>query len=188
LFVSWATTLSVRMHRFGQRVTHFPPQEVAVRIHSAFSSRLVRALLLCAPLAVLAACGGGGSSGSNAVPNPGSSNYCDSNSNGVLLARPTSGFPMTSANTIEIVSNGNGDQLYQSYTMFDLILRDNFGNQYTTNPLSIVSDANGPHPYSSDFYYAGTVQGGLPSGDTFQVYLNAFNTNCTPLSVGFFST
>jgi hypothetical protein len=151
--------------------------------------RLARALCAVSLLA-LAACAGGGSSGTAGIPNPGSSNICDPDSQGLQLARPGPGQTGVSSgtNTIEIVSNGNGDTLFRSYQQFDLILRDNFGNQLVTGPLNLVSDPNGPHPYNSDFYYSGTLQSGLISGDFYTVYLNAPNTNCTPGVVGSFST
>jgi len=157
---------------------------------SSHPVRLARALCVVSVLA-LAACGGGGSSGTNGIPNPGSNQLCDFNSQGLQLARPGPGQTGVSSgtNTIEIVDNGNSDQLFQSYQQFDLILRDNSGNQWVTGPLNLVSDQSGPHPYSSDYYYSGTLQGGgLIPGDFYTVYLNAPNTNCTPGIVGSFST
>jgi len=159
---------------------------------SSHPVRLARALCVVSVLA-LAACGGGGSTGTSGIPNPGSNAICDSNSQGLQLARPGPGQGGVSSgtNTIEIVSSGNSDQLYQSYQQFDLILRDNFGNQIVTGPLSLVADPSGPHPYPNppgDFYYSGTLQGGLTPGDFYTVYLNAPNTNCTPGVVGSFST
>jgi hypothetical protein len=145
--------------------------------------------MVAASLVIAAGCGGGGGSGTSPIPNPGSSQYCDANNSGVQLARPTPGFPMTAANTLEIVANGNADQLAQSFSQFDLNLVDNFGNRFVTGPLSPVSDAGGPHPYTSDYYYTGVIQGGnLPSGDFFTVYLNAPNTNCTLLPIGSLQT
>jgi hypothetical protein len=159
-----------------------------LRTHTLLSTRLTRTALVAASLVVAAGCGGGGSSGTNPIPNPGSSQYCDANNSGVQLARPTSGFPMTASNTLEIVANGNGDQLAQSFAQFDLNLVDNFGNRFVTGPLSLTSDRGGPQPYASDFYYNGVVQGTLPAGDFFTVYLNAPNTNCTLLPIGSLQT
>jgi len=159
-----------------------------LRTHTFLSTRLTRTALVAASLVVAAGCGGG-STGSSPIPNPGSSQYCDANNSGVQLARPTPGFAMTASNTLEIVANGNGDQLGQSYQQFDLNLIDNVGNRFVTGPLSLTSDGNGPHPYNSDFYYNGVIQGGnLPSGDFFTVYLNAPNTNCTLLPIGSLQT
>jgi hypothetical protein len=154
-----------------------------VRTLSPHPSRLVRALFAVALVAV-AGCGGGSS-----IPNAGSNATCDSNAVGIQLARPTFGFPQNNANQIEIVANGNGDQLAQFTNMFDLILRDNFNAEIDTGFLTLIADPGGPHPYSSDFFYAGTLQNGsLQFGRTYNVYLNAPNTNCTPGFVGSFST
>lgn len=87
-------------------------------------------------------------------------------------------------NAVEIVSSTSSDELHGSPTSFDLILQDNFGGQLTTGPLSLVNDNGGPHPYTNDFYYAGTLQGNLLGGRTYNVYLNAFNTPCQPGFVG----
>ena len=156
-----------------------------MRTPSSRPSRFAKALFAVA-LVALAGCGGG--SGST-LPNPGSNQICDPNSNGLQLARPTPGFPQN-GNNIEIVDNGNGDQLGnpQLTGQFDLILRDNFNNEIDTGFLSAVADNGGPHPYSSDFFYQGTLPVGLSAGRTYNVYLNAPNTNCTPGFVGSFST
>ena len=51
--------------------------------------------------------------------------------------------------------------------------------------LSILPDNGGPHPYSTDFYYQGNLNGTtLLSGRTYTVYLNAPATQCTPGLVG----
>jgi hypothetical protein len=156
-----------------------------VRTLSSHPARFVKALFAVA-LVGLAACGGGGSS---TLPNPGSNGICDPTATGIQLARPTPGFPQN-GNTIEIVVNGNSDQLGNSqFTgMFDLNLFDQFNNEIDTNFLSAVADPSGPHPYSSDFFYQGTLQGNLASGRTYSVYLNAPNTNCQRGFVGSFST
>jgi hypothetical protein len=156
-----------------------------VRISILRSARLVRALFAVS-FVVVAGCGGG--SGSSGIPNPGSGALCDANSAGIQLARPTPGFPQTNPNTIEIVANGNNDDLARFTNQFDLNLIDNFGNEIDTGFLTAVSDPGGPHPYSSDFFYAGTFQGSLQFGRTYTVYLNAPNTNCTRGVVGSFST
>jgi hypothetical protein len=158
-----------------------------VRTPSSHPSRLVRALFAVA-LVALAGCSGGGSS----IPNGGSNQTCDPNSAGLQLARPTPGYPQN-GNNIEIVAAGNGDQLAQFTNQFDLILRDNFGNEIDTGFLTLVADQNGPHPYPpgnpGDFFYQGTLQNGaLQFGRNYNVYLNAPNTNCTPGFVGSFST
>jgi hypothetical protein len=153
-----------------------------VRTPSSHPARVLYALFAVA-LVALAGCGGGGGS----LPNPGSNQVCDPTATGIQLARPTNGFPQN-GNNIEIVVSGNTDQLAQFTNMFDLILRDNFNNEIDTGLLSGVADPGGPHPYSSDFFYQGALQGSLLVGRTYNVYLNAPNTNCTPGFVGSFST
>jgi len=153
-----------------------------VRTPSLLLSRFVCALVLASVVGI-AGCGGGSSS-----LNPGSNALCDFNSAGLQLARPTFGFPQN-GNQIEIVDNGSGDQLNQAPSQFDLDLHDrNLSGQITTTSfLNLVADPGGPHPFSSDFFYAGTVQGSLISGHTYDVFLNAPNTNCTPGIVGTFT-
>jgi hypothetical protein len=145
------------------------------------------ARLFAVALVALAGCGGGGST----LPNSGSNQTCDPTATGIQLARPTPGFPQN-GNNIEIVVAGNSDQLAQFTNMFDLILRDNFGNEIDTGFLGSVADPNGPHPYQpgnpGDFFYQGALQGTLSFGRNYSVYLNAPNTNCTPGFVGSFST
>jgi hypothetical protein len=159
--------------------------EVVVRFPSSSIPPRAALAALAVSVIALAGCGGGSSS---TIPNAGSNAICDSNAAGIQLARPTSGFPQTSANTIEIVANGNADQLAQFTNQFDLNLFDNFGNEIDTGPLTAVPDTGGPHPYNSDFFYAGTLQSSLQFGRTYTVYLNAPNTNCSRGVVGSFST
>ena len=156
-----------------------------MRIFRHHPVRLARALAV-ASLVIAAGCGGGGSS-SSTLPNPGSNQICDPNAASIALARPTPGFGQN-GNTIEIVSSTDQDQLHQFPNQFDLNLRDNFGNVLITGPLSLLPDNQGPHPYTNDFYYAGTLQGSLQPGLTYSVFLNAPNTNCTPGFIGSFST
>jgi hypothetical protein len=163
-----------------------------VRTFSSYPACLARALVV-ASLLVAGGCGGGGSSttGNSPIPNPGSPQLCNPDSQGTQLARPgpnQSGVS-TATTTIEIVSNGNSDTLGRSFSQFDVQLRDNFGNVLlVTNLLNITSDNSGPHPYASDFYYVGTIQGQLQPGALYNAYLNAPNTNCTPGLLGSFST
>jgi hypothetical protein len=154
-----------------------------VRILSHHPARLAR-VLFAASLVVAAGCGGGGSS--SGLPNPGSNQICDPDAGAISIARPTFGFPMNGTN-VEIVDSSGSDQLHTFTSQFDLNLVDQFG-EIDTGFLTLVSDSGGPHPYSTDFYYAGTLNGGLPSGRTFNVYLNAPNTNCTRGFIGTLST
>ncbi len=150
-----------------------------MRTSSIFPARLVRAFFA---VALIAAAGcGGGSSGT--LPNPGSTGVCDPDAGSITLARPTSGFP-PNGNDIEIVASTNTDHLNRFTSQFDLILQDQFGGQLVTNFLRAVPDPNGYHPYTNDYYYAGTLQGSVLGGRTYNVYLNAPSTNCTPGFVG----
>ncbi|HEX3551292.1 MAG TPA: hypothetical protein VHT53_12990 [Candidatus Elarobacter sp.] len=161
-----------------------------MRIPSSSPARIVRAVLTASFLIVAAGCGGG-SAGTNPIPYPGSNQLCDANSSGEALDRPSPGQTgvSTGTNTIEIVSNGNSDQLYQSYSQFDLILVGSRGDQLVTGPLSLSgADTTGNHPFPSDYYYTGTIQGTLQFGESYTVELNAPSTNCTPGVVGTFYT
>ena len=162
-----------------------------MRTFSSHPSRLVVKALFAVAVVTLAGCAGGGSS---TLPNAGSTGICDPTATGIQLARPTPGFP-SNGNTIEIVVAGSSDQLGnpQFTGMFDLILRDQFNAEIDTGFLFTVSDSNGPHPYAvnnpGDFYYGGNVpSNSILAGRTYNVYLNAPNTNCTPGFVGSFST
>jgi hypothetical protein len=153
--------------------------EVVVRTPSCSPMRALRALVIVSLGVVAAGCGGG----SGSIPNSGSNGICDPNAGAITVARPTSGFPMN-GNAVEIVASTNGDQLNQFPGQFDLILTDNFGGQIVTGGLAPVSDTGGPHPFTNDFYYAGTLQSNLLPGRTYNVFLNAPATNCTPGLVG----
>ena len=66
----------------------------------------------------------------------------------------------------------------------NLLITDQFNNQFVTGFLSLIPDPGGPHPYSNDFFYQGTLSSALFPGRTYNVFLNAPNTNCTPGFVG----
>jgi hypothetical protein len=151
-----------------------------VRTFSHRPARAARALFAASLLAAAAGCAGGSSSN---VPNPGSTQICDPDAGSISIARPSPGFPQN-GNSIEIVSSSGSDQLHSNPTAFDLILNDNFGQQIVTGLLNLVPDTNGPHPYSSDFFYQGSLGTGLSAGRTYNVFLNAPNSNCTPGFVG----
>lgn len=150
-----------------------------MRISHSRPARIACALFAASLVAVATGCSGG--SGSSTLPN--TNGICDSNAGQITLARPTPGFPQN-GNDIEIVASTNNDQLNQFTGQFDLILRDNFGNQLVTGFLRPVPDNGGPHPYTNDFFYAGTLQGSLVGGRTYNVFLNAPASNCQPGFVG----
>ncbi|HEY0381581.1 MAG TPA: hypothetical protein VGC72_05230 [Candidatus Elarobacter sp.] len=155
-----------------------------MRIFRHHPVRLARALVA---VSLFAAAGCAGGSSGSTLPDPGSNAICDSNAQSITLARPTAGFPQN-GNTIEIVSSTDQDQLHGNPGAFDLNLRDNFGNVIITGALSLTPDTGGPHPYTNDFYYVGTLQTPIQGGRTYNVFLNAPSTNCTPGFVGSFST
>ncbi|MEA2786362.1 MAG: hypothetical protein QOF71_2466 [Candidatus Eremiobacteraeota bacterium] len=155
-----------------------------MRIFRHHSVRLARALVVASIVAAAAGCAGGSNS---SLPNSGSTAICDSNAGSITVARPSAGFA-SNGNSVEIVSSSSTDDLHNNPGLFDLNLRDNFGNVIVSGFLSLVPDPSGPHPYSSDFFYQGNLSVALQPGLTYQVFLNAPSTNCTPGFVGSFST
>jgi hypothetical protein len=149
-----------------------------VRIFSHHPARLARAVFVASLALVAAGCGGGSGSG---LPN--GNQICDSNAGSISVARPTSGFPQN-GNNIEIVDSSNTDQLNGFTNQFDLNLVDQFNNEIDTGFLTAVPDVGGPHPYTNDFFYAGSLPVALTPGRTYNVFLNAPNTNCQRGLVG----
>jgi hypothetical protein len=151
-----------------------------VRHFSVVPTRALRALLA---VSLIAAAGCSGSSGSSTLPN--NFGVCDSDAQSITVARPTPGYPITN-NSIEIVSSSQTDQLHGNPTAFDLIVIDQVTQQqFATGLLSLQPDTGGPHPYSTDFFYQGSLNGNtLISGRVYNVYLNAPSTQCTPGFVG----
>ena len=135
---------------------------------------------------MLAACGGGGSTG-GVVPGGGFGNPCDPGTD-VQLANPAplaTGVP-TNIGAITIVANGNSNQLYSTYGSWEIVLQGNFSN-INGGQLSLVPRNNNPQPFPSDFYYSSSVPA-LPAGQTFQVLLLNNNGSCGDVQVGSFST
>jgi len=146
-----------------------------VRIFRPHPMRLARALVAVSILAAAAGCGGGSG---NSLPGSGNGQLCDSNAGSITVARPTFGFP-ANGNTIEIVSSSQTDDLHGNPGAFDLSLNN---SSNVTSTLSLVPDNAGPHPYTTDFFYQANLPAGL-SG-TYNVFLNAPNSNCQPGFVG----
>jgi len=135
------------------------------------------ALLAIMITELLSACGGGGSSTSNAP-------LCGSDTQYQLASPQTGGYAGPGTPTIEIVANGSNNQIYSSFQNFDLLFVPTNASYPTvpTGSLAQASDPNGYHPYGSDFYYKGTVLApGLSAGLAYNVYLNVFTSNCTPI-------
>ncbi len=137
-------------------------------------------IVLGATLIELSACSGG-SSGTSPVPN---TQFCG-NDTQYALARPQSGQGIsTGVSTVEIVVNGNNNQIAQSFANFDLLFvpANNNGQTVATGSLSVTSDKGGYQPFNSDYYYNGTIASpGLAPGTLYNVYVNAFTSNCTPV-------
>ncbi len=137
----------------------------------------------------LAACGGSGTTlggllGTN-LP------QCDTGTR-VQLASPQNGQTgvSTGIGQIVVVADGNTNTLYNMYGEWNVVLTPAFGgaSQFFSQPLSLVADPNGPHPYPSDFYYSAPVQG-LTPGMTWNATLQQSNGNtCTGVPLGAFST
>jgi hypothetical protein len=133
---------------------------------------LLRLTPAAALLVALTACGGGGSGLGGIIGlNPGPGPVCNAGTQ-VQLANPQPGQTGVSPNIsqITIVANGNSNLLYNSYNQWYLTLTNQFGQSIPGGNLTLVSDQNGPHPYSSDFYYASSIPQ-LQQGATWQVNL-----------------
>ena len=144
----------------------------------------LRALAIGASVVALSACSSAGSNNSPFGPNGG---ICDPGTQVQLdYPNPYQANVSTSTNQINIVANGNNNFLYTSYSQWNLILRGSNGDQIIGGNLNLISDPNGLHPYTSDYYYGSSIQS-LGFGETYTVQLN-YNANCTPVSIGQFST
>ncbi len=145
------------------------------------SFRFPRLGVVAASVALLAATACAGNSGSAPVPN---TLFCG-NDTQYALARPQSGQAVPiGTSTVEIVASGNNNQIAQSYQSFDLLfVPANNGNPtVATGQLSPARDPNGYQPFTSDYYYNGTIASpGLAPGTLYNVYVNAFTSSCTPV-------
>lgn len=142
-----------------------------------------RTLLAGLSIAALSACSSGGSNNpfgpNGGICDPGTQVQLDN-------PNPYQSNVSTNTNQINIVANGNNNFLYTSYNQWNIILQGNLGDQIIGGNLNLIADPNGLHPYTSDYYYGSSVQN-LRFGETYIVRLN-YNANCTPLSIGQFST
>jgi hypothetical protein len=152
--------------------------------------KVIRNLVCVLGLASLCACGGGGGGifGNNPIFNGGGGSPCYTGTS-QQLARPASGAYAPNTSSIEIVANGNNNNLYSTYQSWYLIAFSNTtGQQIQGGQLNLVSDPNGPHPFGSDFYYSSQMPGTLPSGQNWSIYLTQSGTGCSGIGVGGFST
>jgi len=141
----------------------------------------LRAVIAGGALLAMTACGGGGSSsGTSPVPNSG---YCGNDTQYALANPQNGGNISTTGQSFEIVVNGNNNQIAQSFQNFQLVLvpQNNSSGGVTTGSFSRASDNGGFHPFTTDFYYTAQLQSNLQFGQTYNVYVNAFTSNCTPI-------
>jgi hypothetical protein len=158
--------------------------------------RTVRALLAVS-LVVAAGCGGSSSSGTGTVPFFGNG-ICDPQTS-VQLAFPNNtsgnGTPTGVSTTIghvEIVAASNTTALGNSSASWDTILVptngiSQIGPSITGGFLTVAADPNGPHPFSTDFYWNSSIPT-LQAGVLYIVQLNVPSSNCTPVTIGQFGT
>ena len=139
----------------------------------------VAKLALFASLLAATACSGGGSTGSAPVPN---TQFCGNDAQYAVNPQNNSTFAAYTQATIQIAANGNNNQIYQSYKNFDLILVStaNGNIQSSTGSLSLTGANPSFTPFSSNYYYNGTLQSGVAPG-VYNVYVNSFTSNCTPI-------
>ena len=152
--------------------------------------RATRALLVVAAGVLFTACGGGGSASSGTGYVPNTNGVCPAGTYAQIARPAPNQTGVGNVSTIEIVANSNSNNLYQAYGSYDLLVTPSGASPaqgIASNPLTLTSDQNGPHPYGSDYYYSGSFNQGIPSG-YWDVYLNAFNTNCQPFYLGSFGT
>lgn len=141
--------------------------------------KVLRFIAPALALAALSACGGGGSGIFNGNPIfNGSSGECSTGTS-VELASPQPGSYAPGTTSITIVANGNNNNLYDTYQNWYVYLTDSYSGQTISGgQLGLTSFPNGPHPYSSDFYYSSQLQQSIPSGGNWNVYLTEFNGSC----------
>ena len=150
------------------------------------TSALLRLLAFGVAAFAFAGCGGGSSS--NPIGGPGFGTQCDPGTQ-VQLASPQAGNTGVSGNIgqVIVVANGNQNTLGVTYNQWKVILTDNFGNLINGGLLNLVALPNGPHPYSSDFYYASSLPA-LPGGRTWNAQLIQASSNCNGYPLFGFST
>jgi len=105
----------------------------------------------------------------------------------VQLANPTPGqygVP-TNIGQIVIVANGNANNLYNSYSQWNLTLSDQYGNRISSGNLNLIP-YSGSKPFLSDFYYSAQIPT-LPGGSMWTVFMNESGQSCG-VQIGSFST
>lgn len=153
----------------------------------------MKALRFIVPLALaagLTACSGsGGLGGLSPIFGGGPQGISCQPGTSVQLANPQP-FQTNASNVnqLTIVADGNNNTLYQTYQNWYVYLIDNFGQQISGGQLNLTSYPNGPHPYSSDFYYSSSLPQTLQSGMTYTAYLARRDQSCNAQPLQNFST
>lgn len=153
---------------------------------------LRKAAVICVAALALSGCGSTGLGALGGLLGNGGgglfSSQCDPGTQ-VQLANPLPNQTNVPGNIgqITIVANGNNNALYNSHQQWQIVLQDSFGNRITGSTLNLTSDANGPHPYASDYYYSSTIPS-LNYGTTYTAYLNYTQSNCNLTPLQSFST
>jgi hypothetical protein len=107
----------------------------------------------------------------------------------VQLASPIQGQGgvSTTIGRVVIVADGNSNALYSTYGQWTVTLTDSAGQTWSGGGLGLVPDPGGPHPYSSDFFYASSFPSLIP-GRTYTASLGQPSGACQSVSLGLFST
>lgn len=155
---------------------------------------ILRLGLAASLLVALAGCGSSGGLGNILGPITGGGGgitgfQCDTGTQ-VQIANPQpsqSGVSPT-IGQIVIVASGSSNNLYNTYSQWNITLQDQYGDTITGSNLQPYSYPSGPHPFGSDYYYVSTI-GQLPQGATWSVMLGEPGNSCAPTPVaGTFST
>jgi hypothetical protein len=144
-----------------------------------------RPILNLSGAALLALCMTSCSSNSNPVPTNPPGTVCSVGTQ-VQLSNPlpnSSGVP-TTIGQVQIVVNANTDLLGSSWNTY---LVDFGGNKIQGGTLKLTTNPGGPHPFPNNYYYNSTIPQ-LTFGDSYNVYINQFTSQCTPALVGSFGT
>lgn len=145
--------------------------------------RLAPLSLFVAVCTTLAACSGGGLGFGG-----GGQQFCNT---GTIqqLANPVNGQTgvSTTLGQIIIVASSNNNQLFNTYSQWNLTLVDNLNQIWNGGSLALVADPSGPHPYQSDFYYGSSIPQ-LAPGRTYTASLGLNGGSCKSIILGSFST
>lgn len=113
---------------------------------------------------------------------------CDTETQETLASPASNSIGVSTAiRRITIVAAGNSNNLFRAHNQWILTIMDNTGTLWTGSVLQLTPDPNGPHPYSSDFFYSSNIPI-LDAGRKYQAFLSTLNGTCAPHPLGSFST